>query len=159
MQSKTRNAVSLLIFLTMVMGGGIVIGITTAPGAWYAGLTKPFFNPPNWIFAPVWTVLYLFIAIAGWRTWKRDRRSTTMKFWLGQMALNFFWSPLFFVEHRMDFALLTILLLLQAIILFIARAWHEDRLSAWLFVPYAAWVAFATALNGSLLFLNFGVQG
>ncbi|MDH5453763.1 MAG: tryptophan-rich sensory protein [Paracoccaceae bacterium] len=154
----TRHLLSLLVFLTIVMGGGIAIGIATAPGEWYGGLIKPAFNPPNWIFGPVWTILYVFIAIAGWRSWQRDRNGRAMKVWYGQMFLNFLWSPLFFAAQRIDLAFGVILLLLGSITVFVALTWDQDRPSAILFLAYAAWVAFASALNGSLLFLN-GVNG
>jgi tryptophan-rich sensory protein len=154
----TRHLLSLLVFLTIVMGVGIAIGISTAPGEWYAGLIKPAFNPPNWIFGPVWTILYVFIAIAGWRTWQRDRNGGAMKVWYAQLLLNFVWSPLFFAAQRVDLALGVIFLLLGSITVFIVRTRDQDRLSANLFLPYAAWVAFAAALNGSLLFLN-GANG
>src|SRR4051794_28977474 len=82
----------------------------TAPGEWYAALAKPSFNPPNWLFAPVWTVLYVLIAVAGWRTFERDQRGGPMKLWWAQLALNFLWSPVFFGAHRIGLALLIILL-------------------------------------------------
>jgi len=68
-----KNWPALILFLILVVGGGLAIGFVTAPGAWYAGLAKPSFNPPNWLFAPVWTALYVLIGIAGWRTFERDR--------------------------------------------------------------------------------------
>ena len=145
---------SLLIFLIVVLGGGIAIGIGNPPGAWYAALNKPSFNPPNWIFAPAWTTLCILIAIAGWRTWMRERTSTAMKVWFVQMALNFAWSPVFFGTHQMKLALVVITLLALAIAAFIALTRREDKISAWLFAPYLAWVSFATLLNASLIVLN-----
>jgi len=143
-----------ILFLALVVGGGLAIGFLTAPGEWYAGLPKPSFNPPNWVFAPVWTVLYILIALAGWRIFERDRKGWPMKIWWAQLVLNFAWSPVFFAAHWIGLALIIILLLLAAIFAFIATAWRQDRPAAWLFVPYAAWVAFASALNASILALN-----
>lgn len=146
--------VSLILFLVLVLGGGLALGGLTVPGGWYAGLVKPSFNPPAWLFGPVWTVLYVLIAIAGWRVWQRDRSGWPMKLWWAQMALNFLWTPVFFGAHQLGLALVVILLMLAVILAFIATAWRLDRVAAWLFVPYAAWVAFASLLNGSIWMLN-----
>jgi tryptophan-rich sensory protein len=146
--------VSLRLFLALVLGGGLVLGFLTTPGAWYAGLAKPSFNPPAWLFGPVWTVLYVLIAVAGWRVWQRDRSDWPMKLWWAQLALNFLWTPVFFAAHQIGPALVVILLMLAAILAFIVTAWRLDRVAAWLFVPYAAWVAFASLLNGSIWMLN-----
>jgi tryptophan-rich sensory protein len=146
--------VSLILFLVLVLGGGLVLGFLTTPGEWYAGLAKPSFNPPAWLFGPVWTVLYVLIAIAGWRVWQRDRTGWPMKLWWAQLALNFLWTPVFFAAHQIGPALVVILLMLAAILAFIVTAWRLDRVAAWLFVPYAAWVAFASLLNGSIWMLN-----
>ncbi len=148
------RSLSLAAFVTVVLGGGILIGYTTPPDAWYSELAKPSFNPPGWIFGPVWSVLYICIAVAGWRLWLSDREGAALKLWLAQMALNFLWSPLFFAAHRIDWAFAVILMLLATILLFIRSVWARDRVPALLFLPYAAWVAFASALNGSILFLN-----
>lgn len=148
------HAMSLLGFLLLVVGGGLLIGALTGPGEWYARLAKPAFNPPNWVFGPVWTLLYVFIAIAGWRTWRRREDRPARLIWGLQLVLNFLWSPAFFAAHRIDVAAVIIVLLLVAIVLFIARSWRPDRVAALLFVPYAAWVSFATVLNVSLLRLN-----
>jgi tryptophan-rich sensory protein len=94
------------------------------------------------------------IAIAGWRIAVRDVGGTVKALWWGQLLLNFAWSPLFFSAHRMVLALADIVLLLVAILGFIGSAWRRDRVAAWLFVPYAGWVAFATLLNAALLRLN-----
>jgi tryptophan-rich sensory protein len=148
------NLLIRIAFLALMLGGGILIGILTAPGDWYAQLSKPAFNPPNWIFGPVWTVLYVLIAMAGWRQFETDRSSAAMKLWWAQMALNFLWSPTFFVLQLPWFALVVILALLIVIVVFIARVRNSDRVSALAFLPYFAWVAFATALNFSIAILN-----
>ncbi|WP_432284728.1 TspO/MBR family protein [Aminobacter sp. BA135] len=146
--------VALLGFIVVVFGGGLLIGYLTLPGEWYAGLAKPFFNPPNWIFGPVWSVLYVLIAIAGWRIWSKDPHGTAMRLWVAQLVLNFLWSPTFFGLQQMGLALLVILALLVAILGFMATAAKPDRVAAWLFAPYAVWVAFASLLNASLWWLN-----
>lgn len=141
-------------FLALVLGGGILIGTLTAPGDWYARLSKPAFNPPNWIFGPVWTVLYVLIAMAGWRQFEADRSSTKMKLWWAQMGLNFLWSPTFFVLQMPWVALVVIVALLAVIVVFIAEVRYTDRVSVLAFLPYLVWVAFATALNLSIAILN-----
>ncbi len=143
----------LLIFVALTLAGGIAIGFASQPGPWYASLPKPPFNPPNWIFAPVWTVLYILVGIAGARTFARDRRAAAMRVWFVQLVLNFCWSPAFFVLHDVPAALVVVLALLVAILFFIGLSWRRDRLSALLFVPYALWVAFASLLNASILYL------
>ncbi|MRG56191.1 tryptophan-rich sensory protein [Phyllobacterium sp. SYP-B3895] len=147
------RSMALLLFLVLVIGGGLAIGYITLPGEWYAGLVKPSFNPPNWIFAPVWTILYILIAIAGWRVWDYGL-PWPQQFWWAQLVLNFLWSPTFFGFQQMGLALIVISLLLVAIIGFIKVTWEPDRSSALLFLPYLAWVAFATLLNASLWMLN-----
>ena len=149
-----RDLRSIVLFILVVLGGGIVIGTMTAPGDRYSNLNKPFFNPPAWIFAPVWTLLYLGIAIAGWRVWRRDGETVLWRLWIIQMGLNFFWSPVFFVAQQPVLALVVIITLLSAILAFIAVGWRNNRIAALLFVPYAAWVGFATALNAAILLLN-----
>ncbi len=149
-----KSLLTLACFIALVLGGGTLIGFMTLPGEWYAGLAKPSFNPPNWIFAPMWTLLYIMVAIAGWRTWQRGPRSAAMAVWFVQLALNFIWSPVFFGAHRPGAALVVIVALLAAILAFIVLCWPRDRAAALLFAPYAAWVAFATLLNGAIWQLN-----
>ena len=148
------HRLALIVFVVLVVGGGLVIGYLTAPGDWYAALEKPSFNPPSWVFAPAWTLLYVAIAIAGWRAWKSDSPRWPMRLWWTQLALNFLWSPVFFAAHRIGLALLVISLLLATILAFIAVSWRQDRVAAWLFAPYAAWVSFASLLNASIRALN-----
>lgn len=152
--STAAKSLALLGFLILVIGVGATIGILSAPGGWYAGLNKPPFNPPNWIFAPVWFALYVMIAVAGWRVWTKAPRSLAMALWGGQLVLNWAWTPVFFTLEAIWPAAIVILAILLVIALFIQRAWAIDRLAAWLFVPYLAWVGFATLLNLSIAFLN-----
>jgi benzodiazapine receptor len=151
---KMGRYISFITFLVIVLGGGLIIGSLTPPDDWFAQLNKPIFDLPGWLFGPVWTALYILIAIVGWRWWHRDRSSPAMKFWYGQLALNFLWSPVFFSAHQVGMALAVILLLLLIILAFICATWRRDQLSAWLFIPYAAWVAFASFLNASIFALN-----
>jgi translocator protein len=143
-----------LMFVLAVLAVGLLLGYANVPGDWYAKLSKPSFNPPNWIFAPVWSFLYVVIGFVGWRTWHHDGIGPAMLLWCLQMGLNFAWSPLFFTAHRIDFGLFVIMGLLVTIIAFIMRQWSIDRLSAGLFLSYAAWVAFASLLNAAIFVLN-----
>lgn len=145
---------SLIAFITLVVGVGWAIGAANLPGSWYAGLQKPPFTPPNWAFPVAWTILYVMIAVAGWRTYLRDANGLAMQLWVGQLMLNFLWSPAFFTLHNMPAALAVILVLLATIVCFIGVQWQDDRPASLLFVPYAAWVVFASLLNYSLYRLN-----
>jgi benzodiazapine receptor len=145
---------SLILFTALVLVGGIVIGGLTVPDDWYARLVKPSFNPPNWVFGPVWSALYVLIGVAGWRTYEKDPKGWPMKLWWTQLALNFLWSPVFFSAHSIGLALVVVLLLLLCVLAFIAASWRQDRIAAGLFAPYAAWVAFASLLNGAIFALN-----
>jgi tryptophan-rich sensory protein len=153
-EQKAATIGALALFALLVLGGGLLIGFATVPGDWYAALVKPSFNPPNWVFAPVWSLLYVLIAIAGWRTWSRGRNSVPMRIWWLQLGLNFLWSPMFFLLHAMGPALFVVVLLFSAIAGFMVAVWPRDRVASLLFAPYAAWVGFASILNASLLLLN-----
>ncbi|WP_375158225.1 TspO/MBR family protein [Bradyrhizobium sp. RDT46] len=144
----------LVLFVAGVVGIGWLIGATNPPGEWYAGLAKPGFVPPNWAFPLAWTILYTLIAIAGWRTFRREPRGKAMLAWAAQMALNFAWSPVMFTMHQIGAALVILIALLGAIVTYIGPELSRDRLAAALFVPYAAWVAFAGVLNAAIWRLN-----
>ena len=125
--------------------------------AWYGGLGKPSWNPPNWLFGPVWTTLYVLIGVSAWRVaraggFRRDRASLWL--FLVQWAFNFAWSGFFFGLRAPGLALVEIVALLAMIAAMIARFRRHDALAAYLLVPYFLWVAFATALNFALWRLN-----
>lgn len=141
-------------FVVLTMGGGTLIGATTPPGDWYAGLDKPFFNPPNWLFGPVWTVLYAMVAVAGWRTWVRGARGLPMQLWFGQLVANFAWSPAFFGLQQPGLALIVIAFMAVLTALFIRQTYSSDRPSALLMMPYLAWVGFAGLLNFAIWWMN-----
>lgn len=153
MTKSMNDKVVLGFFLVAVVGIGALIGLLIQPGEWYASLTKPSFNPPNRVFGPAWTTLYILIAIAGWRTWRDEGFSGPhMNIWYGQMVLNWLWTPVFFGLHAMALGLAIILGMLAMILYFIIRT--RDLVARLCFIPYAAWVAFASTLNASLLLLN-----
>jgi len=146
-----RTVITYCVFVAAVVVIGALIGINTGPGEWYATLVKPWFSPPNWLFGPVWTVLYILIGCVGARKWMHGG---AMGLWWGQMTLNFLWSPVFFLAHQPFAALMVIIGMWLLIALFIRREWNSDRLSAVMFVPYLAWVSLATALNAAIVVLN-----
>jgi translocator protein len=148
------NRTSLVAFVVAVLGGGLIIGYLNTPGDWYEQLDKPLFTPPGWLFGPVWSLLYVLIAIAGWRIWQREGFGLLFALWALQLALNFLWSPVFFSGHQVGFALVIVLALLATVCAFIVVAWSHDRVAAWLFVPYAGWVAFAGYLNAAIFVGN-----
>ncbi|KAA3502634.1 tryptophan-rich sensory protein [Rhizobium rhizogenes] len=149
-----KNLTVYIVFVVAVVAVGALIGVNNVPGEWYQSLQKPFFNPPNWIFGPVWTTLYVLIGIAGARTWIRKRMGTRMRLWFTQIVLNFLWSPIFFGMQSPAGALVIIVPMLICILAFVALTYRRDRVSMWLFVPYALWVGFATLLNASIGLLN-----
>ena len=143
-----------LCLLVSSIGGAIT---ATSVGTWYQALQKPPFNPPDWVFAPVWATLYLFMAIAGWRVWRRAQSKLLWRALLVfavQLGLNLAWSFLFFGLQRIDLAMVEIIILLFTIIANAFLFWRIDRLAGVLFAPYVLWVMYATALNVSLWLLN-----
>lgn len=143
-----------VLFGIAVIALGGLIGLLTAPGTWYEALHKPPFNPPSWVFAPVWLFLYVLIGTAGWRSIVLKPDGLLAKLWGLQMALNYLWSPVFFGLKSPVLALCVIVALLIAIVSYVRTAWARDRPAAVMFIPYMGWVAFATLLNASLVALN-----
>jgi translocator protein len=125
--------------------------------SWYAALVKPPLNPPNWVFAPVWTTLYALMAIAVWLIWKTRPsacRISGMRLFLAQLLFNFLWSWIFFSQHQIATAFADIVLLWVAILLTILSFKKMSHTAAWLMAPYLAWVTFAGYLNFAIWRLN-----
>ncbi|MEN3943104.1 TspO/MBR family protein [Prosthecobacter sp. SYSU 5D2] len=154
--SKWNSTLALLGFLVITFCAP-ALGAFTLPGEWYAGLNKPSWNPPSWVFGPAWTLLYTLMAVAAWLVWKqggwtRQRRPLTLYFI--QLALNAAWTPVFFGAHQMGAALAVIIALWLAILLTLINFWRVRLSSGLLLVPYLAWVTFATTLNFTLWRMN-----
>lgn len=133
------------------------VGSRFSPDAWYGMLEKPSWQPPNSIFAPVWTTLYALMAVAAWLVWKRwgfAGARAALVVYIVQLALNAAWSWLFFGRHDISMALVDILVLLAAIVATLVLFWKKHRLAGALLLPYLAWVSFATALTWTLNRLN-----
>jgi len=121
--------------------------------AWYSRLDKPVLNPPDAVFPVVWTSLYTLMAISGYRVWQAPpspERSHALRLWLTQLGTNARWTKLFFGQHRPDLALADVIALETAILAYVATARKVDRAASNMFIPYAAWVAFATYLNAEV---------
>ncbi len=122
---------------------------------WYAGLIKPPFSPPNWLFGPVWMILYCFMGIAAYLVWKNGLKNkkvkTALRYFLIQLFLNFIWSPLFFGLHLPLIALLDICILLVMIVITMKQFRGISKIAFYLFIPYLLWVSFATLLNLSII--------
>ncbi len=143
------------------VAGALIVGqLATFPNLapWYAGLAKPSFNPPNWIFAPVWTILYLLMAFAVWRVLRLPERSWTRRLALTlfflQLALNAAWSLMFFSAHSPLLGMLNIVPQWILIVATTAFFYRLDRIAAWCLQPLVVWVAFAAVLNFTILKLN-----
>lgn len=161
MFTKTlRDGAELVIWVVVCEAVGFVGSwfTTAAIPVWYVGLAKPFFAPPNWVFAPVWTTLYLLMGVAAWLVWRQRHNKTARRaamLWFGaQLVLNAVWSPVFFGQQNIFGGLVVIGLLWLAIMGTIIVFARRSLASAWLLVPYLAWVSLASLLNYSLWVLN-----
>lgn len=132
-------------------------GMFVSTNGWYADLIKPTWNPPNWLFGPAWTLLYTMMAVAAWLVWREGGWKTqkqTLRLYLIQWLLNALWTPLFFGLQRPGLAFAEIIILDLAVLATLIAFWHVRRSAALLLVPYALWVAFASALNFTIWQLN-----
>jgi tryptophan-rich sensory protein len=149
-------AVGLVLWVAVSMSAGLV-GSQFMPGAWYAGLAKPSWNPPSWVFAPVWSTLYVMMGVAAWLVWRKAGFSGArlpLVLFLVQLVLNALWSYLFFGAHRPDLAFADIVALWLVILATTVGFWRISTPAGVLLVPYLAWVGFASALNLQLWRLN-----
>ena len=155
-----KKALRIIGFVIVCELAGLIGSLFTTPSiaGWYAGLTKPAFNPPNWIFAPVWTTLYALMGLAAWLVYDKGVRRAEVKralfVFLAQLILNVLWSVMFFGAHRILGAFVIIVALWILILGTILRFHKISKAAAYLLVPYVLWAGFATVLNASLYVLN-----
>lgn len=143
-----------LAFWVLISLSAGFIGSRFPPGEWYDSLAKPSFNPPGWVFGPVWTLLYILMGIAVWLAWKEQGFSTAVYLFMAQLALNALWSYLFFGANRPGLAFMEIILLWVLILLTMILFWRVRTAAGVLFIPYLLWVSFASVLNYSLWRMN-----
>lgn len=143
----------LIVSIVICLAVGAIAGLFTASSVsgWYKDLNKPSFNPPNYLFGPVWTILYFLMGIALYILWTSNNK-TALTLFIIQLALNFAWSFLFFQLKNPLLALIEIIILLSFMLATVIVA--RNSVVTYLFIPYIAWVTFATILNASIYFLN-----
>jgi benzodiazapine receptor len=154
--SPARSVLGAIVALALTFGAGY-IGSTFPIDEWYTALSKPAWNPPNWLFGPVWGVLYLLIAVSAWLVWRKTglvRASLPLGLFAVQLVLNAAWSWIFFGRHEIGLALIEILILWVAILGTIIAFWRLNPVSGYLMVPYILWVSFASVLNFAIWRLN-----
>jgi len=145
------NMLTFILFLALVAAAAFFGGQWGAR-SWYNGLSKPRWTPPGWLFGPVWTLLYVMIAVAGMLVWNtpHENRALLLALWGAQLVLNGLWSYIFFGRRDLGLGLVEIMALWLSIAAFVVVAWPVNPLAAILFLPYLAWVSYAAALNAAI---------
>ena len=152
-----NKILSLILFALITYSASVIGSIATIEfkEPWYSLLNKPTFNPPSWIFAPVWTILYLMMTIAIWNFWhSKDRDMNTVYIYFIHLIFNTTWSIVFFIFHKMFLALIVLLLLIFLIIVLMLRFRRVNMISFYMMIPYLLWCCFALFLNFNLILLN-----
>lgn len=153
---RARQGIALIGWLALTFCAA-ASGVFVNTGDWYADLAKPVWNPPSWVFGPVWTTLYAMMAVAAWLVWQRGgwkAQRGPLTLYLVQWALNALWTPLFFGLQRPGLAFLEIFALDLTVLATLAAFWRVKRLAGMLLVPYALWTGFATVLNYTIWRMN-----
>ena len=144
----------LILLITFIPSaiGGLITSSFKEP--WYSEIVLPSFNPPSWVFAPVWTTLYIMMAIAIWKIWINSFDFKILKLYFIHLFFNGTWSIAFFGFHQIGIALINLFIILFFIVLLMKRYFNRDKISFYLMVPYLAWSGYAFILNSSILALN-----
>ena len=153
----TKNKYLSLLILLLVTFIAPVIGsyVTSVfKEPWYSEIIQPSFNPPSWVFPPVWSTLYVMMSIAIWRVWTIFFNSRILKLYFFHLFFNCIWSIIFFGFHQIGLALINVIVILFFIIILMKEYLKIDKLSFYLMIPYFLWSSFALVLNASILFLN-----
>lgn len=154
-----KQSIALAVFVALSFAAPTISALlsVSGPDAWYMDLNKPWFNPPGWVFGPVWSFLYLSMGVAAWLVWRNGTTASLvwpLRLFLVQLLLNALWTPLFFGMHRPGLALIDIMLLWGAIGATTFAFYAPSKAAAFLLIPYWLWVSFATVLNASIWWLN-----
>ena len=152
-----NKIVTFILFLSITFSASLIGGLATInfKEPWYSLLNKPVFNPPDWIFAPVWTTLYLMMTVAVWIFWHtKNKNINTIYIYFIHLIFNTTWSVVFFVFHNMVLALIILIILIALIINLILRFKRVNMFSVYLMIPYLLWCCFALILNTSLVMIN-----
>lgn len=159
MTMSSWEKAGVLIVSILLVAGAAAFGSQYGAGEWYRALHKPAFTPPAWVFGPVWSLLYLGMAVAAWLVWLRRQQAPVaapLAVYLMQLLLNALWSWIFFGQHALGWAFAEILLLDAAILATVILFWRVRALSGALLIPYVCWVSFAAILNYALWRMNAG---
>lgn len=157
---KKNGILKMITSLALPLAAGALGSVFTAKAipSWYVSIQKPFFNPPSWVFGPVWTVLYVLMGISFFMIWRMsggtEGRKNAIRVFLWQLSLNAIWTPIFFGFKSPEAALLVILALWVMIVKTIRIFGTLNRSAAYLLIPYLLWVSFAALLNGAIAYLN-----
>ena len=153
---RTKWAVlALLILICLVVGTLGGLSSTTAIEDWYRTIAKPSWTPPDAVFGPVWTVLYIMMAVAAWLVWRTgDQVRPALILFFVQLALNLAWTLLFFAARSPGLALIEVVFLWLGVLFTMLAFFARSRVAGWLFVPYLAWVSFAAVLNAAIWMMN-----
>lgn len=157
MTKKNAAALAAFILLSLAVEVGASLLTFASVREWYPALLKPSWTPPDWLFGPVWTFLYISMAVAAWLVWLRRGKVSirpAMTAYFIQLALNFFWSGIFFGMNLIGLALIEIVLLWIMIVVTLIQFWKIRPAAGMLLIPYLAWVSYATALNFAIWRLN-----
>lgn len=157
MKSSPWAPLGLFLLLAFLAAGIGSLATFTSVDTWYATLRKPSWNPPSWVFGPVWTTLYVLMAIATWRVWRAESSNgarLVVRLYGAQLGLNALWSVLFFGLHRPGAALIDVVVLWLVLIRMLVRFRETDTLAGLLWIPYVLWVSFAAVLNAAIWELN-----
>lgn len=153
--------IKIVVSVILCLGLGIASGFSTVTeiGTWYAGINKPSWNPPNWLFGPVWTILYILMGISFGMIWNstHPNKQSAMVVFILQFALNLIWSYLFFNKHLLGVSFIEIVLMLILIASTIYLFYPIHKLAAYLLIPYLIWVSFASVLNGTIWYFPINI--
>ncbi|HTI71162.1 MAG TPA: TspO/MBR family protein [Candidatus Limnocylindria bacterium] len=155
-KATTCQSLALVQWLALCFAASATVFIIS-PAGWYAGLQKPSWNPPGWIFGPVWTLLYLSMAVSAWLVWREggwNKQRWALGLFLAQWLLNTLWTPLFFGMHLSGVALAEIIGLWMVLVATLVAFWKVKISAAILLMPYVLWVCFAVALNYTIWKMN-----